>query len=136
MFLGTGILPRHSENMGENYRNVACYVSPAPKRSTSSKISDPPKNHEEPVQSGFSYDFHKYTQPLRTPFNCARSRDSAKIALPCTFPQPDKSSTAPFLLHPPVNPLQSIENSQVTAAAFSLTPEMKRVKTQSFFDSF
>jgi hypothetical protein len=52
------------------------------------------------------------------------------------IPEPGNPSAAPILLHPPVNSLQSIEKSQVTASPFSLTPEMKRVKTQSFFDSF
>jgi hypothetical protein len=46
------------------------------------------------------------------------------------------AATAPNVLHLPVNWLHSIENSQVTTAVFPLTPGMKRVKTQSFFDSF
>jgi hypothetical protein len=52
------------------------------------------------------------------------------------IPQSDNPGAAPNLLHRPVNSLQSVEKSQVTASGFSLTPETKRVKTQSFFDSF
>ena len=50
--------------------------------------------------------------------------------------EPGHVRAAPGLQHPPVNHLHSIENPTDTASAFSLTLEMKRVKRQSFFDSF
>ncbi|HXM19830.1 MAG TPA: hypothetical protein VN948_01020 [Terriglobales bacterium] len=43
--------------------------------------------------------------------------------------KPDDARTAPNLLHPPVNHLHPIEKSEDTVSAFSLTLEMKRVKT-------
>jgi hypothetical protein len=45
-------------------------------------------------------------------------------------------STAQTSLHPPVNRLHPIAAQAHTATYFLLTPEIERVKTQSFFDNF
>jgi hypothetical protein len=43
---------------------------------------------------------------------------------------------APTSLHLPVNRLHPIAAQAHTGLHFSLTPEIERVQTQSFFDSF
>jgi len=68
--------------------------------------------------------------------NGAGYKDSPKIAPRRTSPNPVMQTTAPDWLHPPVNHLHSIEKSEDTISEFSLTLKMKRVKRQSFFDSF
>jgi hypothetical protein len=47
-----------------------------------------------------------------------------------------ETSAAHISLHPPVNRLHGIAAQAHTGTHFLLTPEIKVVKRQSFFDSF
>jgi hypothetical protein len=89
-----------------------------------------------PVHSDFACDFHTHT-PM--PVNKAHPRHLrmfAKIEPQSASQNSAMQTSAPNPLHPPVNSPHSIENSEDTGAGFSLTLQMKRVKTQSFFDTF
>jgi hypothetical protein len=77
--------------------------------------------------------------------NTATARSQTRTALDQIFrenravtdiPKAREATAAPNPLHPPVNRLHSIEKSEDTVLHFLLTPEMKRVKRYSFFDSF